>query len=84
MSVSSLLHQEFQSGLETGDASWTIDLILLYWVFQDKAPYEAKAAKRKSDYEKLMAAYNKKQVIIGPSILWEIKGLFGNVFKNSS
>ncbi|CBI25493.3 unnamed protein product, partial [Vitis vinifera] len=27
----------------------------------DKAPYEAKAAKRKSDYEKLMAAYNKKQ-----------------------
>ncbi|XP_034705198.1 high mobility group B protein 1-like isoform X2 [Vitis riparia] len=30
-------------------------------VSADKAPYEAKAAKRKSDYEKLMAAYNKKQ-----------------------
>ncbi|PWA51165.1 High mobility group (HMG) box domain-containing protein [Artemisia annua] len=27
----------------------------------DKAPYEAKAAKRKTDYEKLMTAYNKKQ-----------------------
>ncbi|XP_073001274.1 HMG1/2-like protein [Typha latifolia] len=26
----------------------------------DKAPYQAKAAKRKSDYEKSMAAYNKK------------------------
>ncbi|KAH7548364.1 hypothetical protein JRO89_XS14G0108600 [Xanthoceras sorbifolium] len=29
--------------------------------FQEKAPYEAKAAKRKQDYEKLMTAYNKKQ-----------------------
>ncbi len=27
----------------------------------EKAPFEAKAAKRKSDYEKLMVAYNKKQ-----------------------
>nr|XP_043637302.1 high mobility group B protein 1 [Erigeron canadensis]XP_043637303.1 high mobility group B protein 1 [Erigeron canadensis] len=27
----------------------------------EKAPYEAKAAKRKSDYEKVMSAYNKKQ-----------------------
>lgn len=27
----------------------------------EKAPYEAKAAKRKSEYEKLLAAYNKKQ-----------------------
>ncbi|XVE99744.1 hypothetical protein REPUB_Repub03eG0227300 [Reevesia pubescens] len=27
----------------------------------EKAPYEAKAAKRKSEYEKVMAAYNKKQ-----------------------
>ncbi|KAL5732868.1 hypothetical protein ACOSQ2_032560 [Xanthoceras sorbifolium] len=27
----------------------------------EKAPYEAKAAKRKQDYEKLMTAYNKKQ-----------------------
>ncbi|KAF9620461.1 hypothetical protein IFM89_012638 [Coptis chinensis] len=27
----------------------------------EKAPYEAKAAKRKSEYEKLMASYNKKQ-----------------------
>uniref|UniRef100_A0A5B7BLG4 Putative high mobility group B protein 1-like n=1 Tax=Davidia involucrata TaxID=16924 RepID=A0A5B7BLG4_DAVIN len=27
----------------------------------EKAPYEDKAAKRKSDYEKLMTAYNKKQ-----------------------
>ncbi|KAL5568546.1 hypothetical protein UlMin_025121 [Ulmus minor] len=28
---------------------------------EEKAPYEAKAAKRKSEYEKLMTAYNKKQ-----------------------
>ncbi|XP_028764342.1 high mobility group B protein 1-like [Neltuma alba] len=27
----------------------------------EKAPYEAKAAKRKADYEKIMNAYNKKQ-----------------------
>ncbi|XP_021969176.1 high mobility group B protein 1 [Helianthus annuus] len=27
----------------------------------EKAPYEAKAAKRKTEYEKLMKAYNKKQ-----------------------
>ncbi|XP_010262835.1 PREDICTED: high mobility group B protein 1-like [Nelumbo nucifera] len=27
----------------------------------EKAPYEAKAAKKKSEYEKLMNAYNKKQ-----------------------
>ncbi|PWA51166.1 Pentatricopeptide repeat-containing protein [Artemisia annua] len=27
----------------------------------EKAPYEAKAAERKTDYEKLMTAYNKKQ-----------------------
>ncbi|KAK9289983.1 hypothetical protein L1049_008145 [Liquidambar formosana] len=27
----------------------------------EKAPYEAKAAKRKSEYEKVMNAYNKKQ-----------------------
>ncbi|XP_002526902.2 high mobility group B protein 1 [Ricinus communis] len=27
----------------------------------EKSPFEAKAAKRKSDYEKLMTAYNKKQ-----------------------
>ncbi|KAF8394930.1 hypothetical protein HHK36_018869 [Tetracentron sinense] len=27
----------------------------------EKAPYEAKAAKRKAEYEKVMAAYNKKQ-----------------------
>ncbi|XP_042492771.1 high mobility group B protein 1 [Macadamia integrifolia] len=31
----------------------------------EKAPYEAKAAKRKSDYEKLMSAYNKKQESMG-------------------
>ncbi|CAI9097313.1 OLC1v1033705C5 [Oldenlandia corymbosa var. corymbosa] len=28
----------------------------------EKAPYEAKAAKRKAEYEKLINAYNKKQV----------------------
>ncbi|CAL1374727.1 unnamed protein product [Linum trigynum] len=28
---------------------------------EEKAPYEAKAAKRKSDYQKLMNVYNKKQ-----------------------
>ena len=41
-----------------------IALIFLYWtwILQEKAPYEAKAAKRKSDYGKLMTAYNKKQV----------------------
>lgn len=33
---------------------------------QEKAPFEAKAAKRKADYEKVMKAYNKKQV---PSLL---------------
>ncbi|CAH1433936.1 unnamed protein product [Lactuca virosa] len=31
------------------------------WAVDEKAPYEAKAAKRKIDYEKLMTAYNKKQ-----------------------
>lgn len=31
-------------------------------VGKEKAPYEAKAAKRKADYEKQMKAYNKKQV----------------------
>ncbi|KAM7526473.1 hypothetical protein LguiA_016375 [Lonicera macranthoides] len=30
----------------------------------EKAPYEAKAAKRKVDYEKLMKAYDKKQASI--------------------
>ncbi|KAK6943112.1 High mobility group box domain [Dillenia turbinata] len=30
-------------------------------VSAEKAPYEAKAAKKKSEYEKLMNAYNKKQ-----------------------
>lgn len=29
---------------------------------KEKAPYEAKAAKRKADYEKLMNAYNRKKV----------------------
>lgn len=33
-------------------------------VGKEKAPYEAKAAKRKADYEKQMKAYNKKQVDI--------------------
>lgn len=32
------------------------------WICQEKAPYEAKSAKRKSEYEKLMTSYNKKQV----------------------
>lgn len=35
-------------------------------VLQEKAPFEAKAAKRKLDYEKLMTAYNKKQVGLNP------------------
>lgn len=35
-------------------------------VLQEKAPFEAKAAKRKLDYEKLMTAYNKKQVGFNP------------------
>ena len=39
-------------------------LKLSWLVWKEKAPYEAKAKKRKSDYEKLMKAYNKKQVNI--------------------
>lgn len=31
-------------------------------VWQEKAPYEAKASKKKDEYGKLMNAYNKKQV----------------------
>lgn len=31
---------------------------------KEKAPYEAKAAKRKAEYEKQMKAYNKKQVCL--------------------
>ncbi|KAF8402668.1 hypothetical protein HHK36_010757 [Tetracentron sinense] len=43
-------------------ALWGTDLIILsVWDWQEKAPYEAKAAKRKSEHEKLMSAYNKKQ-----------------------
>lgn len=38
-------------------------------MFQEKAPYEAKAAKRKTDYEKQMVAYNKKQVNISTYFL---------------
>lgn len=38
-----------------------------FW--QEKAPYEAKATKRKGDYQKLMTAYNKKQVSQFISIL---------------
>lgn len=30
--------------------------------FQEKAPYVAKAEKRKAEYEKNMKAYNKRQV----------------------
>lgn len=37
-------------------------------VLQEKAPYEAKAAKKKDEYGKLMNAYNKKQVNIHKSI----------------
>jgi len=32
------------------------------WNVKEKAPYEAKAAKRKAEYEKLIKAYEKKQV----------------------
>lgn len=35
-------------------------IFIYFW--QEKAPYEAKAAKRKTEYEKVMKAYNKKQV----------------------
>lgn len=34
--------------------------------WQEKAPYEGKAAKRKTEYEKLMNAYNKKQQVSTP------------------
>lgn len=36
--------------------------VFLTIVGKEKAPYEAKAAKRKAEYEKQMKAYNKKQV----------------------
>lgn len=38
--------------------------MIFYWnrFWQEKSPYEVKAAQKKSDYEKLMTAYNKKQV----------------------
>ncbi|KAF9676923.1 hypothetical protein SADUNF_Sadunf08G0053800 [Salix dunnii] len=42
-------------GRALGACSMTLELC------REKAPYEAKAAKRKSDYGKLMTAYNKKQ-----------------------
>jgi len=45
---------------------WHADCILTFlywnWIWQEKAPYEAKAAIKKSDYGKLMTAYSKKQV----------------------
>lgn len=40
------------------------DLHFSTLVRKEKAQYEAKAAKRKTDYEKQMKAYNKKQVDI--------------------
>ena len=40
----------------------SVDALLSHSNFQEKAPYEAKAAKRKAEYEKLMTAYLKKQV----------------------
>lgn len=33
-----------------------------YFYYQEKAPYVAKSDKRKVEYEKLMKAYNLKQV----------------------
>ena len=42
---------------------------LVFLICQEKAPYEAKAAKRKSEYEKQMSAYNKKQVLNKTSLL---------------
>ena len=40
-----------------------ISQLIFNWTgWQEKAPYEAKAAQRKLDYEKVMKAYNKKQV----------------------
>lgn len=46
-----------------GFALWNrSDALLSHSNFQEKAPYEAKAAKRKAEYEKLMTAYLKKQV----------------------
>lgn len=56
---------------------WCKDLVRLFFYFsgfslfidsvcdfQDKAPYAAKSAKRKAEYEKSMVAYNKKQVFV--------------------
>lgn len=36
---------------------------------QEKAPYQAKAEKRKVEYNKNMDVYNKKQVSVSVSIL---------------
>ena len=36
---------------------------------QEKAPYVAKAEKRKSDYEVTLKAYNKKLVILSPYVV---------------
>lgn len=54
-------------------------------VLQEKAPFEAKAAKRKLDYEKLMTAYNKKQVGLNPFFFFFIGlDLFHSVFLSTS
>lgn len=41
-------------------------LHVLFLKMQEKAPFVAKAAKRKADYEKSMAAYNKKVLAYSP------------------
>lgn len=43
--------------------------IVLQLNLQDKAPYEATAAKRKAEYNKTMVAYNKKQVTLVPQFI---------------
>lgn len=41
-------------------------LYVLFLKMQEKAPFVAKAAKRKADYDKSMAAYNKKVLLAYP------------------
>lgn len=53
-------------------------------VLQEKAPFEAKAAKRKLDYEKLMTAYNKKQVGFNPFFFFIRLDLLDSVFLSTS
>lgn len=44
------------------DATEAFLNLILHFFQKEKAPYEAKAAKKKAEYDKVLRAYNKKQV----------------------